>query len=105
MNKNTFAPTPPMGWNSYDYYNTEVNETQVHANAEYMASHLKEFGFRAVSNAEMERRHDKEWGRRKRDRRRERLEKLAATPWAAAAAEGPTALPAAANAPKSSARR
>ena len=44
--------------------------------------HLKEFGFRAVSNAEMERRHDKEWGRRKRDRRRERLEKLAATPWA-----------------------
>ena len=48
MNKNTFAPTPPMGWNSYDYYNTEVNETQVRANAEYMASHLKEFGWEYI---------------------------------------------------------
>ena len=37
-----------MGWNSYDYYNTEVNETQVHANAEYMASHLKEFGWEYI---------------------------------------------------------
>ncbi len=31
MNKNTFAPTPPMGWNSYDYYDTAVNEEQVKA--------------------------------------------------------------------------
>ena len=48
MNKNDFAPNPPMGWNSYDYYNTEVNEAQVRANAEYMASHLKELGWEYV---------------------------------------------------------
>lgn len=48
MNKNDFAPNPPMGWNSYDYYNTEVNEAQVRVNAEYMASHLKEFGWEYV---------------------------------------------------------
>ena len=48
MNKNAFCPTPPMGWNSYDYYNTEVNEAQVRANAEYMAAHLKEFGWEYV---------------------------------------------------------
>ena len=48
MNKNDYAPNPPMGWNSYDYYNTEVNEAQVRANAEYMAAHLKEFGWEYV---------------------------------------------------------
>ncbi|MBR2766378.1 MAG: glycoside hydrolase family 27 protein [Blautia sp.] len=48
MNKNTFCPTPPMGWNSYDYYNTEVNEAQVRANAEYMAAHLKEAGWEYI---------------------------------------------------------
>lgn len=48
MNKNQFAPLPPMGWNSYDYYNTEVNEEQVRANAEYMAEHLKDFGWEYV---------------------------------------------------------
>ena len=44
MNKNSFAQTPPMGWNSYDYYDTTVNEAQVKANADFMAAHLKEFG-------------------------------------------------------------
>ena len=29
MNKNKFAITPPMGWNSYDYYDTTVNEEQI----------------------------------------------------------------------------
>lgn len=48
MNKNKFAITPPMGWNSYDYYDTTVNEAQVRANAEYMAAHLKEFGWEYV---------------------------------------------------------
>ena len=38
-------PRPPMGWNSYDYYNTEVNEAQVRANALYMAEHLKAYGW------------------------------------------------------------
>ena len=48
MNKNKFAVTPPMGWNSYDYYDTTVNEEQVKANADYMATHLKEFGWEYV---------------------------------------------------------
>ena len=47
-NKNNVAPVPPMGWNSYDYYNTTVNEEQVRANAEYMAKNLKQFGWEYV---------------------------------------------------------
>ena len=31
MNNNVF--TPPMGWNSYDYYDTTVDEDDVKANA------------------------------------------------------------------------
>lgn len=31
---------PPMGWNSYDYYDTTVNEAQVKKNADYMAKNL-----------------------------------------------------------------
>lgn len=41
MKKNEFAPTPPMGWSSYDYYDTTVNEENVRANADYMATQLK----------------------------------------------------------------
>ena len=48
MNKNEFAPVPPMGWNSYDYYNTEVNEDQVKANADFMAKYLKPCGWEYV---------------------------------------------------------
>ena len=48
MNKNEFAPMPPMGWNSYDYYDTMVNEEQVKANADYMAAHLKEYGWEYI---------------------------------------------------------
>lgn len=48
MNKNKFAQAPPMGWNSYDYYDTTVNEEQVKANADYMAAHLKEYGWEYV---------------------------------------------------------
>ncbi len=48
MDKNKFALTPPMGWNSYDYYDTTVNEAQVKANADYMAAHLKSFGWEYV---------------------------------------------------------
>lgn len=46
--KNSFALTPPMGWNSYDYYDTTVNEEQVKANADYMAAHLKEYGWEYI---------------------------------------------------------
>jgi hypothetical protein len=38
----------PMGWNSYDYYDTTVTEEQVKKNADYMAAHLKEFGWEYV---------------------------------------------------------
>lgn len=48
MDKNKFSPAPPMGWNSYDYYDTMVNEEQVRANADYMAGHLKSFGWEYV---------------------------------------------------------
>ncbi len=47
-NKNDCVLQPPMGWNSYDYYNTLVNEEQVRANADYMAKNLKQFGWEYV---------------------------------------------------------
>ena len=48
MNKNDYAPIAPMGWNSYDYYDTTVNEEQVRANAAYLAEHLKDAGVEAL---------------------------------------------------------
>ena len=39
---------PPMGWNSYDYYDTTVNEAAVKANADYMAKYLKPYGWEYV---------------------------------------------------------
>lgn len=46
--KNQFALTPPMGWNSYDYYDTTVTEKEVRANAEYMAEHLLKYGWQYI---------------------------------------------------------
>ena len=46
MNNNVF--TPPMGWNSYDYYDTTVNEDDVKANADYIAANMKEYGWEYV---------------------------------------------------------
>jgi hypothetical protein len=48
MDKNQFALTPPRGWNSYDYYDTTVTESEIRANAEYMAQHLKPYGYEYV---------------------------------------------------------
>lgn len=48
MNKNSFAVTPPMGWNSYDYYDTNVTEERIKANADYMAEHLREYGWEYI---------------------------------------------------------
>lgn len=48
MNKNTFAPLPPMGWNSYDYYDTTVDEAAIKANADFMAANLKQYGWEYV---------------------------------------------------------
>ena len=47
MPKYTSLQTP-MGWNSYDYYDTNVTEVDVLANAEYMAKHLKPYGWEYV---------------------------------------------------------
>ena len=48
MNKNEFAVVPPMGWNSFDYYDANVTEAEIRANAEYMANHLKPFGWEYI---------------------------------------------------------
>jgi hypothetical protein len=42
------APTPPMGWNSWDAYGTTVKEDEVKANADAMASGLKQFGWQYI---------------------------------------------------------
>ncbi|WP_433062950.1 glycoside hydrolase family 27 protein [Dactylosporangium sp. CS-033363] len=42
------APTPPMGWNSWDCYGTTVTEAEVLANAEFMAAHLLPHGWDTV---------------------------------------------------------
>jgi alpha-galactosidase len=44
----TLAPTPPMGWNSWDAYGTTINEAQFRANTEVLAAQLKEFGWQYV---------------------------------------------------------
>lgn len=43
-----WAPTPPMGWNSWDCYGAGVNEEQVKANADYMAEHLAPYGYEYI---------------------------------------------------------
>ena len=42
------AATPPMGWNSWDGYGTTINEAQFKANAEWLAMHLKPYGWQYV---------------------------------------------------------
>jgi len=48
MNKNEIAPTPPMGWNSWDCYAATVNEEQLLSNAQYMSEHLKQHGWEYI---------------------------------------------------------
>ncbi len=48
MNKNIFAPLPPMGWNSYDYYDTTVSEIEIKAAAKCMAEHLLPYGWDTI---------------------------------------------------------
>lgn len=42
------AKTPPMGWNSWDCYGASVTEEDLLGNADFMAKHLKEFGWEYV---------------------------------------------------------
>jgi alpha-galactosidase len=44
----SWAKTPPMGWNSWDCYGPTVREDEVKANADYMAEHLKKYGWQYV---------------------------------------------------------
>ena len=43
-----WAMTPPMGWNSWDCFGPTVTEQEVMANADYMAEHLKQFGWQYI---------------------------------------------------------
>ena len=46
--KNLAAPTPPMGFNTWDCYGAAVNEAQLLANAAYMRDRLKDHGWQYV---------------------------------------------------------
>jgi hypothetical protein len=43
-----WAPVPPMGWNSWDCYGPTVVESEVKANADYMAQYLKKSGWEYI---------------------------------------------------------
>ena len=43
-----WAQTPPMGWNSWDCYGPTVEEHEVKANADYMAKHMKQYGWEYI---------------------------------------------------------
>ena len=44
----SWAETPPMGWNSWDCFGPTVTEDEVKANADYMAEHLKPYGWEYI---------------------------------------------------------
>src|SRR5271156_202556 len=43
--KDLIAPTPPMGWNSWDAYAQNITEAQVRENADFIAKNLKQYGW------------------------------------------------------------
>src|SRR5208283_144854 len=43
-----WAATPPLGWNSWDCYGPTVTESEVKANADYMAKYLKGSGWNYI---------------------------------------------------------
>ncbi|MEC5144809.1 glycoside hydrolase family 27 protein [Chitinophaga sp. 212800010-3] len=44
----SWAPTPPMGWNSWDCFGPTVTEAEVKANADYMARYMKPYGWNYI---------------------------------------------------------
>ena len=44
----TPAPTPPLGWNSYDAYGLTITEAQFKANVDWFHQHLQPFGWQYV---------------------------------------------------------
>jgi alpha-galactosidase len=47
-NFHEWAATPPMGWNSWDCFGPTVVESEVKANADYMAKYLKKSGWEYI---------------------------------------------------------
>ena len=45
VSKCKVAPTPPMGWNSFDAYDCRINEQEFKAIVDYMATNLKQHGW------------------------------------------------------------
>lgn len=43
------APTPPMGWNSWDAYGEAVPEADIRDSAKFMAENLKSFGWQYIT--------------------------------------------------------
>jgi hypothetical protein len=43
------APTPPMGWNSWDSYGATIDEAQFRTSAAWVAAHLKASGYEYVT--------------------------------------------------------
>ena len=43
-----WAPTPPMGWNSWECFGPTVTESEAKANADYMAKNLLKFGWQYI---------------------------------------------------------
>ncbi len=43
-----WAPMAPMGWNSWDCFGASVTEKEIKANANYVAKHLKKFGYEYI---------------------------------------------------------
>ena len=44
----SLALKPPMGWNSWDCFGFDVNESEVRATADFMAKNMKELGYKYV---------------------------------------------------------
>jgi alpha-galactosidase len=44
----SLAPTPPMGWNSWDSYGPTVTEAEVKSNADYMSRYLASSGWQYI---------------------------------------------------------
>jgi alpha-galactosidase len=44
----TWAPAPPMGWNSWDYFGTTITEAQTKEQTDFMAAKLKSHGWQYI---------------------------------------------------------
>lgn len=48
LNITELAPKPPMGWNSWNCFGTDVTEKEVKENIDYMAARLKPYGWEYI---------------------------------------------------------